>query len=151
MSDTIYKIIPQDPFYDAGVQLIQASAQRLAQFLSDAPVNWLRYDAPVFIDCGSNLDSISCPHCGAGLPFGDWQQWMDARFDGSGFGELSVTMPCCGKVSSLNALRYSWPCGFARFALEILNPVHPPPQQALLAAAGVLPDFCGYRVIIAHY
>jgi hypothetical protein len=30
--------------------------------------------------------------------------------------------PCCGAATSLNDLVYEWPQGFARWALEIMNP-----------------------------
>ena len=35
---------------------------------------------------------------------------------------LTIVTPCCEATLSLNSLRYDWPCGFARFTLEALNP-----------------------------
>jgi hypothetical protein len=34
---------------------------------------------------------------------------------------LDASMPCCGGSTSLNALRFDWPAGFARFVLEARN------------------------------
>lgn len=39
-----------------------------------------------------------------------------------GFATLAVVVPCCGTASSLDALDYDWPCGFARFEIAIRNP-----------------------------
>ena len=33
-----------------------------------------------------------------------------------------MAAPCCGIATSLGALDYDWPCGFARFEIAIWNP-----------------------------
>ena len=38
------------------------------------------------------------------------------------FESLDVTMPCCGKSSSLNDLKYHFPCGFACAEFVVENP-----------------------------
>lgn len=30
--------------------------------------------------------------------------------------------PCCAGATTLDALRYEWPCGFARFEIAVWNP-----------------------------
>jgi hypothetical protein len=73
-----------------------------------------------FVDCGDNFETVRCPSCGADL--GEW--WSEAMEIGHAqqFEDLRVTTPCCGMRTSLNELVYSWPAGFARCALEALNP-----------------------------
>jgi len=39
-----------------------------------------------------------------------------------GFKLASYAMPCCKSPASLHELRYEWPQGFSRFALEAMNP-----------------------------
>jgi len=39
----------------------------------------------------------------------------------SGFTELAIITPCCGKPSSLTDLRYEMPVGFGRFVIEASN------------------------------
>lgn len=34
-------------------------------------------ETPVFVDCGENLERISCPECSAGLDFEWWGDSMD--------------------------------------------------------------------------
>lgn len=74
-----------------------------------------------FIDCGANLSQIACPHCGAELELGWWQDLMDAESE-AGFPLRDVSLPCCGRSGSLKTLRYDWPQGFARFSVEAMNP-----------------------------
>ncbi|XUL90522.1 hypothetical protein ACQ86D_31050 [Streptomyces galilaeus] len=33
-----------------------------------------------------------------------------------------MTAPCCSAATSLDALDYDWPCGFARFEIAVWNP-----------------------------
>ena len=72
------------------------------------------------MDCGSNFESVSCSLCSYDVTDA-WQKWMEAASH-SKFEDLSVQMPCCGKPSDLNSMRYDWPVGFAKFVLEVRNP-----------------------------
>ena len=74
-----------------------------------------------FVDQGVNFESVSCPACGTEIDFKSWKEWMDRSYE-SKFIDRSITMPCCGCETDLNALRYDWPAGFARFALKAVNP-----------------------------
>ena len=40
----------------------------------------------------------------------------------SGFRQLAVILPCCGRSCSLNDSIYDWPMGFARYILEAEDP-----------------------------
>jgi hypothetical protein len=73
-----------------------------------------------FVDCGANFETVCCPSCGADL--GEWWSVVMEVGHEQHFQDLRVTTPCCGAHTSLNSLVYSWPAGFARFTLEVLNP-----------------------------
>ena len=47
---------------------------------------------------------------------------MDKAYEKTRFADLTITLPCCGNVSSLNDVLYEWPTGFARFQLKARNP-----------------------------
>ncbi|MET7383392.1 hypothetical protein ABZT08_32165 [Streptomyces sp. NPDC005526] len=52
-----------------------------------------------------------------------WADLPGAHCD-DGFATLAVVVACCGAATSLDALEYDWPCGFARFGIAIWNPEH---------------------------
>jgi len=47
---------------------------------------------------------------------------MSADYVEGGFQLAAYATPCCKSAFTLNELIYKWPQGFARFALEALNP-----------------------------
>jgi hypothetical protein len=103
---------------------------------------------PVFIDCGSNLECISCPNCNQELPSKWWGQAMNNSY-ASHFGDLTVTTPCCNTITSLNNLEYDMPCGFASFYISIANPKAEPTQNDLERIESVLG--VPVKTVIAHY
>jgi hypothetical protein len=74
-----------------------------------------------FVDQGVNFESVSCPACGTEIESESWKKWMGRSYE-SKFIDRSITMPCCGCETDLNALRYDWPAGFARYVLRAVNP-----------------------------
>ena len=121
MSDTIIKIIPADPCF----RVAEHKAQELVEFLQSRiaadRIKAVLHESPVFVDCGGNLERILCPFCKRALRFDWWGQAMNAAYEHN-FEKLSVTLPCCGRESSLNDLRYDFPCGFSYIEFAILNP-----------------------------
>lgn len=77
-------------------------------------------DKVVFYDSGENWSGVECSACGADAEDW-WAEAMDTAFADE-FKNLSVKTPCCDAIVSLNDLRYIWPVGFGRFALEAHNP-----------------------------
>jgi hypothetical protein len=77
-----------------------------------------------------------------------WQNAMDNANE-NGFKNLMVEMPCCGKETSLNNLKYQWPSGFAQFSIEIRNPLKDIADSELKQLETVLG--CSLRIIWAHY
>lgn len=125
MSDDVLSVIPTDQHW----QPEQAAADRTVSIVEDlAPdradgveidVTW--HDTLTVVDCGQNLQKIGCPHCGASIGTEWWTDLLEAHCD-NGFATLAVEVPCCGIATSLDALDYDWPCGFARFEIAIWNP-----------------------------
>lgn len=71
-----------------------------------------------FIDCGRNLEKITCPLCGSNVDF----DWFGEALDGCLNGDLidlTVKMPCCGKKTFLDMLEYDQPCSFGELAVIV--------------------------------
>jgi hypothetical protein len=127
MSKDVLSVIPTDPQW----QPDQASGERAAAIVAglapgipggmdvDIDVTW--HDELTVVDCGGNLERISCPHCGASIDTEWWADLLEARCE-EGFQTLSTQVPCCETSTSLDALDYDWPCGFARFEIAVWNP-----------------------------
>ena len=122
MPDNILKLIPADPFFIPDERAQQAALDLLTAWLPAADVvNGTASDEVNFVDPGMNLMQIFCPACSIELDMGIWQGFTDVAY-ATQFADLTVTMPCCCAVGSLNDLQYDWPAGFARYVLESLNP-----------------------------
>lgn len=121
MSDDVLRLVPADPAWRPDPDDAERAKSVLAGIVPDADSVGVAFEEEtVFFDSGANMESISCPACGADAePW--WGDAMSAAFEG-GFEDLSVTAPCCGAWTSLNELRYDWPAAFGRFALEAMNP-----------------------------
>lgn len=83
-------------------------------------VDYKRYKNVEFIDCGANLESISCPNCGAIIDFSWWGEAMNKAYE-SHFKEMGVMTPCCNKKTTLGGLNYSAPCAFAKTEIRIFD------------------------------
>lgn len=147
MPDYIVKIMPTD----CTCSVTNEQANRILKFIKSKikadDIKTFIYETPVFVDCGSNLKAISCPYCGEELDFSWWGECMNTASEDR-FNKLSVTMPCCGKESTLNDLLYDFPCGFACIEFDILNPVTNFDNETL----SIIEDLLGnsIRVIHAH-
>ncbi|MFJ1569076.1 hypothetical protein [Streptomyces erythrochromogenes] len=87
----------------------------------DVEIDGTWHDAVTAVDCGGNLERIGCPLCGASIGTQWWGDLLDDHCD-DGFTTLDTVTPCRGGATSLDALRYDWPCGFARFEIAVRNP-----------------------------
>jgi hypothetical protein len=150
MSDFFLSLIPEDPAY---VPPAEAQAQAVAALRACLPppshVEARIFDEVTFIDQGSNFEKVLCPACDEDITE-HWAEWLDAAFEAK-FSDLSLSTPCCGRLTDLNALRYIPPAGFARFSLCAMNPS----IGGLLAATDVsaLEDVlgCKLRQVYARY
>jgi hypothetical protein len=122
MSDNWITIIPEDPAF-----IPEASRRARARdwLMSIAPnveeIEIIVGDEVQFFDCGANFERVLCPFCHADIPIEWWQERMDEDHD-SGFKLLKYPTPCCGTPQTLHQLTYDWPQGFARFAIDAMNP-----------------------------
>lgn len=147
MSDSILKLIPVDPFQTISEQaLFDAKLYLETNVRCDfVNINWS--PAPMFIDCGDMLEAIFCPNCGSAIDFSWWGEAMNHACETS-FSSLMTILPCCKSSASLNDLDYHFPCGFACFVLEIINPVQDIEEQTLASVQRFLG--VSLRVIKAH-
>ena len=122
MSDSFLRLIPIRPEYvpdatnrETAIKMLRGMVIRTANIQSEV------FQGIHFVDAGSNFERVECPACAAELTTEWWQEAMEAAFEHQ-FTTLTVMLPCCGAVSSLNDLRYMWPQGFARYCLSAQNP-----------------------------
>lgn len=122
MSDNLLRLIPNAPEYVPPSDRAKDAVTILCSVNKDAKIEIHVYPEIRFIDQGSNFETIYCPCCGAELNLTWWAQAMDQAAQNR-FVDLSVLMPCCGCIASLNDIRYHWPAGFARFCITISDPL----------------------------
>jgi len=122
MSDHWIQLIPEDPrFVPAAAQQKQA-LRRLREIAPEADEIEIKLSKTIqFFDCGANFERILCPSCRTELDVEWWQSGMSKDHDG-GFKLADYRMPCCRTKHALHQLIYEWPQGFARFALDMMNP-----------------------------
>jgi len=75
-----------------------------------------------FVDQGFPGLSIHCPLCRQKLTAEWWKAVLSKAFDGEGFTDLIVVVPCCQNPVSLDDLVYDPLVGFARYGLEARSP-----------------------------
>ncbi|MFG2563679.1 hypothetical protein [Streptomyces sp. NPDC048496] len=124
MSDDVLSIIPTDPHWQpdrAAADCVAAIVADLTFGDDDVGVDVTWHDTLTVVDCGENLERIGCPHCAASIGLAWWADLLEGHCE-DGFATLAVQVPCCAAESSLDALQYGWPCGFARFEIAIWNP-----------------------------
>lgn len=150
MSDSILRIIPQNPEYlpsgdaqKSALMILRDSFREADEFSAH------NHEEVVFVDAGENFDAIFCPSCKKAIDH-DW--WLDAMDDAasSHFTNLAVSPPCCDGSTTLNDLLYDMPQGFARFTFEVRNPNVASVPDALLEQLRVLLG-CELRIIWARY
>jgi hypothetical protein len=122
MSDHYLSLIPEEPSYLPPTEAQALALEAFRAFLSpDAEIEVEASEDIQFVDQGENFESVSCPACDTEIDIKSWGEWLDKSSE-SNFIDRSVTMPCCGRETDLNALRYHWPAGFARYILRALDP-----------------------------
>ncbi|MFJ9839750.1 hypothetical protein ACIRYZ_04655 [Kitasatospora sp. NPDC101155] len=124
MSDDVLSVIPTDPQWQPEPAAAERAVAVVAELLredDDAEVEVSWHERTSVVDCGENLERIGCPQCG-GTPGLDWWGSLLEERAEAGVATLAVTVPCCGADTTLDALEYDWPCGFARFEIEVWNP-----------------------------
>ena len=121
MSDVFYRLIP----LEVGVIPEKVNESLILDILKNYDIDseCVRINSTPnieFIDCGGNLESIKCNHCGTDLSE-VWGDLMDQAFT-TKFKDRSIRLNCCGTESTLDALSYHFDVGFSRFVIEVMNP-----------------------------
>ncbi|WP_297430128.1 hypothetical protein [Clostridium sp.] len=136
MSVTIYKIIPENySFFPIDIRPIDGAVKMLKRYVQADNISWKSFENPAFIDCGSNFESVTCHFCGNNINIDVWQEMIEMCYERSCFNNLDIFRPCCNRDSTLNDLKYQMDCGFAKFVIEVLNPVEPPCKHDLYEAS----------------
>ena len=160
VSDNYLRLIPTDPHYMPPDEAGRRASLVVSHALPAADrVQVKRHSQPVFIDQGTNLESVLCPRCRARVAFyGDtatatsewWKQIAD-QLGGQQVADVRVTMSCCGSSVMFQELQFEWPAGVASFEISIRNPGIGEPLGPELVAQleGILG--CGIRQVWAHY
>lgn len=121
MSESYLILIPTDPHWKPDEAAADRAGNLVVELAPEAEeVEAFDMDEVDFFDAGDNFQSVKCPHCGTDVTEW-WPEAMD-KADDLAFGDLDVSMPCCGKPSSLNDLAYEMPQGFAQFAISVSEP-----------------------------
>ena len=122
MSDYILRLIPDQPGFLPTVtdQEIRGEVQRFNLNASNVIIK--AYESIKFIDAGQNFGYILCPVCREQITVEWWQEAMNGAWQ-TEFLDLVYPMSCCHAKVSLKDLIYEWKVGFARFCIEIYNPI----------------------------
>lgn len=156
MSDFYIRLIPADKNWQPAPEAA-ASALAYVTGLFSGPdddveeVSGEFYDQVTLIDAGENTTRITCPRCGEDISL-DW--FLDlVEEHGEGIGDRDVTVPCCNQAIPLDALRYDWPVGFARFEVCAMNPTRRDKYELDTAELTRVAGLLGHPVaqILGHY
>ena len=152
MSDHYVCLIPATPeFIPSKASQTAAIALIQKAWHQNVPVITLETDEHIaFRDCGENFESIHCPHCSTEVQVEYWQDLMDQDYSNEdGFRLRTISMPCCGHISTLNDFRYKWPMGFSRFIIRFSDLGHEISDHLLIELESVIG--CKLRVIHQMY
>ena len=121
MSDDWIVLIPEDPSVVPTEEQRLRARQRFSEIAPGADeINLVVSDTVEFFDCGVNFERVLCPSCGVEIADAWWEERMNDDHE-NGFTLASYSTPCCGSQHTLHDLKYEWPQGFGRFALEAMN------------------------------
>ncbi len=123
MSDNWITIIPQDARALPSMAQRQRTLKRYMEMVPGAEEVELKstryFD---FYDCGVNFDKVSCPTCKRKLSMDWWSKCLETDARAKGYKLAEYELPCCGAKHDLSELIYYRPQGFAKFALDAMNP-----------------------------
>ncbi|MCE7003334.1 hypothetical protein LWC34_10920 [Kibdelosporangium philippinense] len=121
MSANILSVIPTEPRWQPDKPAAERAIALAERFFADddrAEIEACWYSPIMAITSGENLVRITCPSCDGDIDFWWYNDLLERKH--AGFDTLAVTVPCCGMATTLDALHYDWPCGYARFQIECM-------------------------------
>jgi hypothetical protein len=150
MSDNYLKLIPEDPHYVASATALAGVKFLLEHYCPKAQLITIELrKRVVFFDAGGNLEAVYCPFCGSVQT--DWFFRTTSELDKrNNLEDMAIAMPCCSRATTLNDLRFVFPAGFARCAVEVLNPDREWLTEEELGPVAKAMG-CNVRQIFAHY
>ena len=132
MSDDVLRIIPRDITFVPTPEGQAKAVEKLEEILPDGEMcNTEVYEDVTFIDCGGNLERISCPACGKDIeidyfeendPGTNWWYEVTDKLQTAKAQSLETKLPCCNAVVPFTQIKFDWPAGFSMFELSIYNP-----------------------------
>lgn len=124
MSDNWIVIVPKNPVHAPSPEKVEAALELLERLMPDTDaIDVVQKEHVQFFDCGTNLETISCPQCSTKLGFDWWGETMSSDFDEkTGFRLDAYSVPCCSKPLALSELVYQFHQAFGCFALSAMNP-----------------------------
>ena len=141
MSDNWVYFVPDDPRYTPDREQVGRAVAQASRFFPRADSVEAEFPPDIeFFHAGGDFEGVFCPDCGEEVT--DW--WgdrldLDRTVPGVrpeeraevGFQLAPITLPCCGKVCTLNDLRYEVSGAFGRLALNVMNPHEAVPPEAV--------------------
>ncbi len=121
MSDTYLRLIPTKPDFIPDKPHQDNGKAFLNSIFKNTKIEFEETTDIEFVDPGANFETVSCNYCGRIIDNEFWQEAIDKAYE-KHFQVLTFITPCCHKTTSLNALRYQWPAGFAKFSISVSNP-----------------------------
>lgn len=151
MSDHWILIVPERPEHIPTPDKAKAALKLLEGSILDADkIEIVQKKHIQFFDCGSNLETITCPWCSSDIPVDWWGTTMSSDYDKkSGFKLNEYRLPCCSSPASLDKLVYDFHQAFGCFALSAMNPkIGKMPDDALSKIESALG--CKVSVVYQH-
>ncbi|MEP3423907.1 hypothetical protein [Ascidiaceihabitans sp.] len=151
MSDNWILIVPKSPKHIPLPDNAQASLEHLERLMPDADeIEIVQNEHVQLFDCGSNLETITCPRCSANIGFDWWGEAMSSDHDEKvGFQLKKYRLPCCSTAASLDELTYAFHQAFGCFALSAMNPnIGEISNDAVCKIAAILE--CEVSVVYQH-
>jgi hypothetical protein len=146
MADTIYHLIPTDPYLIPPDYTYEPIVALLRPLAPEEHIEIYESDDPEFVDPGQNLEWISCPLCRGDLDMDTWSEMMHLAAD-IRFTNLIFRTDCCQQMVSLNELDYHMPAGLASFRISI-SQSNRPPGVAEMAALTTLLQVPAWRLVV---
>lgn len=85
MSEHLVRLIPRLHTYRTNEASARAAVLALQKCVKAEEISFFQSGQVEFFDCGSALNHISCPRCGAAVPLDWWQQKMDEHYKSDHF------------------------------------------------------------------
>lgn len=148
MSDSLIKIIPKNHNISISKTAIEKAKNYLSNQFGADKVVLKEYESLSFIDCGSNLEEIICPHCGKSIPFDLWGKQMSISKKAA-FTDLTINTPCCNTAARLDKLNYNHDCGFSKFEINLINCCEKLSDSEITKMENIFNNTI--KIIYAHY